>query len=355
MRYIPLQVLVVLLLLSSTCVAQMPAYYNGIDFSQDGDNLKIQLQNLITYTHTTDLPYTSSSLDTWDAVKQTDVDPNNAANVLLFYGFNDTDNDTQNDHTRDKDLSCHTSSCTGLWNREHVYAKSIATPSLITDDPGSGTDVHNLRACDGNMNSSRNNRLYQDDAGNAHITSSGNWYPGDEWKGDVARIIMYMYVRYPNQCEATAIGIGNTSFTTDMPDIFLVWNEEDPVSTYELQRNAILENIQGNRNPFIDNPYLATQIWGGPAAEDTWGTLANETITTQNSLSIYPTVTSSTIYISNNTQSTVKSAIYTMNGQSIAVTQNNNTTIDVSNLTKGVYILQLQTETALQNFKFIKQ
>jgi len=58
--------------------------------------------------------------------------------------------------------------------------------------------------------------------------------------------------------------------------LFLIWNVEDPVSDFEKQRNTFHENTantyaQGNRNPFIDNPYLATRIWGGDSAEDTWG------------------------------------------------------------------------------------
>ena len=55
-----------------------------------------------------------------------------------------------------------------------------------------------------------------------------------------------------------------------MVDLFLSWNVEDPVSDFEKQRNPITEGIQGNRNPFIDNPYLATLIWDGLAAKDTW-------------------------------------------------------------------------------------
>jgi hypothetical protein len=56
-----------------------------------------------------------------------------------------------------------------------------------------------------------------------------------------------------------------------MIDLFLKWNVEDPVSAFEDQRNPVIEGVQGNRNPFIDNPYLATLIWGGAtAAEDKW-------------------------------------------------------------------------------------
>jgi chitodextrinase len=65
-----------------------------------------------------------------------------------------------------------------------------------------------------------------------------------------------------------------------MIDLFLQWNADDPVSEIEKQRNPYHENTsnsdaQGNRNPFIDNPRLATRIWGGPEAEDIWGIYSN--------------------------------------------------------------------------------
>ncbi|MGB8704779.1 MAG: endonuclease [Gillisia sp.] len=53
-------------------------------------------------------------------------------------------------------------------------------------------------------------------------------------------------------------------------DLFLKWNREDPVSIFEIQRNNVIEGAQGNRNPFIDNPYIATLIWGGTPAENRW-------------------------------------------------------------------------------------
>jgi len=61
-----------------------------------------------------------------------------------------------------------------------------------------------------------------------------------------------------------------------MINLFLEWNADDPVSAIELNRNNVLENFQGNRNPFIDNPALATIIWGGPEAQDTWNLLGDK-------------------------------------------------------------------------------
>jgi chitodextrinase len=75
--------------------------------------------------------------------------------------------------------------------------------------------------------------------------------------------------------------VGSKEFTEDdMIDLFLQWNVEDPVSDIEVARNEYHENTsnyaaQGNRNPFIDNPYLATRIWGGNSAEDRWNYYKN--------------------------------------------------------------------------------
>ncbi len=53
-------------------------------------------------------------------------------------------------------------------------------------------------------------------------------------------------------------------------ELFIKWNIEDPVSDFEKQRNNVIQEAQKNRNPFIDNPYLATMIYGGEAAENKW-------------------------------------------------------------------------------------
>ena len=85
-------------------------------------------------------------------------------------------------------------------------------------------------------------------------------------------MMMYMYLRYGNQSLPTGVGVGNSVPTdTNMIDLFLQWNAEDPVSAIEKQRNPVLEQMQGNRNPFVDNPAFATQIWGGTQAENLFG------------------------------------------------------------------------------------
>jgi len=244
-------------------------YYNDINLRLTGLTLKEELVTKITSTHTKFLFYE----EVWSASKATDVNPNNSQEVLLIYGWeNGSDTDTKNDKFRGIDDN---GGNAGNWNREHVYAQSLGTPTL--GEAGPGADAHHLRPADKDWNSTRQNRKFSDGSGNSGTQSNGGWYPGDEWKGDVARMMMYMYLRYDDRCLMSNVGIGDNSGTPDdMIDLFLQWNVEDPVSDFERQRNTYHENTgntyaQGNRNPFIDNPILATRIWGGPLAEDTWG------------------------------------------------------------------------------------
>jgi len=271
--------LIFIFLFVTSVSSQIQPYYNGLDFTKTETDLFLELSGRITSTHTS-IPYTSSSTDTWDVLMEAEEDPENNLNVLLIYGYNDSDGNPVTDRTRAKTETDTGGGDPGKWNREHIFAKSLALPSLSTEEPGPGTDVHNLSPADSEQNANRSNRKFSDGSGNPGIVSSnGGWYPGDEWKGDVARAIMYMYMRYngdgskisETQCIPINVGFGNIlSIDPNMVDLFLRWNVEDPVSSFEDQHNPVTEGKQGNRNPFIDNPYLATLIWGGLNAEDRW-------------------------------------------------------------------------------------
>ncbi|APY12500.1 hypothetical protein BWZ22_15305 [Seonamhaeicola sp. S2-3] len=354
MRLLRLYISLLAVFFSLTVSAQIPTYYSNIDFSQTDDALKNQISTLITTTLTNQLPYTSASTDTWDVIKTADLDPSNNQNVLLLYGYDDLDNTYKTDRTRSKDLNCTSNSCIGLWNREHVFAKSLANPSLDTSYPSAGTDVHNLLASDSQMNSSRNNRVYASGSGNSTITAQGYFYPGDEWKGDIARIIMYMYVRYPNQCLANDVAFSSNSTHPDMPDIFLQWNIEDPVSNFEIQRNNEIALAQGNRNPFIDNPYIATLIWGGTPAADSWQVLALPELYNQESVSIYPTISTNYLNIVSNKTNNYQYTIVDYSGR-ILLNATVANKVDISRLNTGSYILHLKSNQSESTFRFIKK
>ena len=246
------------------------SYYNDVNINLTGLSLKNELADKVTESHTNFLFYSQI----WEASKITDINPDNNQEVILIYGWeNGSDSNLKNDRSRNKDEN---GGSPGNWNREHVYSQSLGIPTL--GETGPGSDAHHLRPADKDWNSTRNNRKFTNGSGiSSGIQANGGWYPGDEWKGDVARMMMYMYLRYGDRCLPSNIGFGdNTATPDDMIDLFLEWNAEDPVSDFETQRNTYHENTnnenaQGNRNPFIDNPILATRIWGGPKAEDTWG------------------------------------------------------------------------------------
>jgi len=237
------------------------SYYNDVNLNLSGQNLLNELADLTTNTHTNFLSYTPG---VWTALQSADLNPNDNSEVLLIYGSNDSDSNINNDRTRGVNDN---GGNTDDWNREHVFPRSLGNPNLGSTGPGS--DAHHIRPADVSTNSSRSNRKFADGSGNSGTTANGYWYPGDEWKGDVARMMMYMYARYGNRCLPSAVGIGNTlASDSNMIDLFLNWNVEDPVSEFEVQRNNSIENTQGNRNPFIDNPSFATDIWGGQQAQD---------------------------------------------------------------------------------------
>ena len=320
--------------------AQIPEYYSQLDLSEKDKPLLLQLANLTIDNHLTFIPYTSSStVDTWDILRISDLSNQVSDNVLLIYGYDDNDGDFNSDRTRNAFDSCHSSSCTGLWTREHVFAKSLANPSL-SYEPGPGTDLHNLRAVDSRKNTQRSNRLFGYGFGSSKITDEGDFYPGDEWKGDVARIIMYMYMRYPLQCEAFNVGSGSVNYSPnkDMPDIFLEWNAEDPVSNLELNRNDIIYSYQGNRNPFIDNPYLATLIWGGPEAEDLW---REKKKSYYHNIEVYPIVCDDELFLENYTNDEPLS--YTIKNNYGDLIQSGETYnyIPISIDSQGAYLLTL--------------
>ncbi|MDD4204327.1 MAG: endonuclease, partial [Acholeplasmataceae bacterium] len=143
------------------------------------------------------------------------------------------------------------------WNKEHVWAKSLLTypkgGSADTKTNGPGADLHNLRAANPSINSSRGNKPFVDGSGSYGAVGSG-WYPGDDHIGDVARIILYMNLRWGDSL-ANINDIGTLS-------LFLEWHLLDPVDDFERNRNEVIFSYQGNRNPFIDYPEFVSMIWG---------------------------------------------------------------------------------------------
>jgi len=159
------------------------------------------------------------------------------------------------------------------YNREHSWPKS-----WFNDQSVPRTDLHHIFPTDGYVNNKRGNMPFGE-VGSATWTSSTSGsklgycsYPGysgivfepvDEYKGDFARVYFYMCTRY--------YGEDSSWEETDMTDgaelkpwalqMMMQWHENDPVSQKEINRNNAVYQVQGNRNPFIDNPEYVAMIW----------------------------------------------------------------------------------------------
>ena len=193
----------------------------------------------------------------WDHLREVDEDPLNNVNVILFYmQRSQSENDTCGDGNE----------CTSQsWNREHVWPRSLGNFGTST---GVGTDVHNLKPATISLNSTRSNHEFDylgtsgnavsysgNTTGNRLNASAGLWEPRDDVKGDLARIIMYMDLRYegagsePDLVMREALNTGGTTFA--VMSTLLTWHFQDTVDQFELNRNNVIANLQGNRNPLL--------------------------------------------------------------------------------------------------------
>jgi endonuclease I len=227
------------------------AYYASA-LGKSGDSLKNALHGIIS-SGVTKLSYDA----VWNALKVTDQDPSNSANVILLYSGT----------SRSKTLNGGSS---GNWNREHVWAKSHGDFGTAT---GPGTDLHHLRPEDVAVNALRDNKDF-DAGGSAASGAPGNYTDADSWeprnavKGDVARMIFYMAVRYEGDDSWADLEVDNATTGGTAPRMgklsaLLQWNAQDPPDAFERNRNQVIyATYQHNRNPFVDHPEWASSIFG---------------------------------------------------------------------------------------------
>ncbi|MBB3053515.1 endonuclease I [Prauserella isguenensis] len=230
--------------------ADVPAGYYDAAQGLTGDELKSALNDIIS--DSTQLSYD----DIWDALKASDEDPNNPNNVVLLYSG----------ESRSKDAN---GGGSGDWNREHVWAKSHG--DFGTSGPGA--DAHHLRPTDVQVNSTRGNKDFDNggsevDGAPGNFTDDDSYEPRDEVKGDVARMIFYMAVRYEGEGGAPDLELNDQVDNGSQPlmgrsSVLLDWHAADPVSDVERTRNDVIyEQFQNNRNPFIDHPEWAGELFG---------------------------------------------------------------------------------------------
>lgn len=238
----------------------LSSYYAGAS-SKKGEDLRILLHDIIKghqfYSYN----------EVWEILKDTDEDPENSDNVLMFYtGESRPKNGQEGNEEGGGGVP--------RWNREHVWAKSkgFPRPGLIPY-----TDAHHLRACDVKLNAKRGNRFFAELKTSDAVSTEGNkignrfFEPAKDFRGDVARMILYMDVRYEGGNESepqlivsdelgdAAVEEGTARFGK-LSDL-VRWNEEDPVDDLERARHEKIFKWQKNRNPFIDHPEWVNKIW----------------------------------------------------------------------------------------------
>lgn len=226
-------------------LTNLSTYYKNAE-EKSGEQLKQALRTIIQkISHRT----TYDNLKTY--LPNTDVDPKNSNNIILFYGHVSVPLKNSNG----------AATFNTIWDREHVWCQSLG---WFTKS-GAGSDVHHIRPEAKCVNQSRGNKKMGEvsngkqtkytDGTIAGYYNNNFFEPVDCSKGDVARIIFYLLVMYS---ESDSYSI--TSIASSL-DLLLRWHLLDPVDDLERVRNERAYNYQGNRNPFIDYPEFAELIW----------------------------------------------------------------------------------------------
>ena len=261
-----LNIFIILLIAVVTLQAQPQGYYNGTD-GLTGDDLKLALHNIIA-----DDSHVSYTPGIWTAFYQTDKRP---GTDYVWDIYSDIPNGTppylftlgQGDQcgSYDGEGDC--------YNREHLWPQS-----WTSNDATEQTDLHHIYPTDGFVNQQRGNyplgEVYNATWTSQNGSKLGSCKPSlgysgtvfepiDEYKGDIARALMYVSVRYYTEDDDwSTSGMTNKSVIKDWAMTMLLrWHEEDPVSEKEINRNEAVYAKQNNRNPFVDNPEFAEMIW----------------------------------------------------------------------------------------------
>ena len=240
--------------------------YRASDYSSASEALRLALHERIE-NHDR-LPYTDNdSTDTWDVLEVAQRVEQSPGKVLDIYR-----DSTYEIKTEDRE-----------YNREHSWPKSYGFPHLEAAN-AAYTDMHALFISDAGYNSSRNNRPYRNcgedcrekptAGGDANRVGVKAWETWSGRRGDVARAIFYMDVRYEGgthsetgnwepdlvvtdnltQIADSSTGANEAKAYMGLRHVLLEWHQEDPVDEREQRHNETVAEFQNNRNPFVDHP-----------------------------------------------------------------------------------------------------
>ena len=227
-------------------------YYGGLDYKMSDDEIFDFLHKKINIVTAGNGSENSSYGEVREILVKSDIDPKKP-NTL--WGIYDNAEIPPNWGSGN------------VFQREHVWPNSrLGIGRVVNNARNQGSDPHNLRAIIGSTNSSRSNRYFVNGSGaNGYTIGTDQYYPGDEHRGDVARILMYMAVRYKDILSLVETPGGKTYEPSGAQmgqlSLLLDWHNADPVDEFEVRRNEIIFEYQGNRNPFIDHPELFERVY----------------------------------------------------------------------------------------------
>jgi endonuclease I len=356
--------LIITLITTSIGFAQIPSnYYNSAN-GLTGYSLKTQLKTIISNGHE-DQGYGAL----YDAYVTSDNDTfyENDNTVLDMYSENPTGTDSYNYNHNDRKCGNYNSE-NDCYNREHIFPQGFFNEQLPMR-----TDIHHVVPSDGYVNNRRGNYPFGEVSNSTWTSNNGskvgqNTYgsysgvvfePIDEFKGDIARMLLYFAVRYEDDVTSNTWdshtttnnplnGTNDQVYETWYLQLLYKWHNEDQVSDREILRNNEAYDFQGNRNPFIDHPEYVQDIWGT--------VLSDENYSLDKKTSIYPNpATENYIYVRSNEQVTVK--IFSLLGKKLIqnIIDPSNNKMDVSIIKSGVYIIKISNNSSSITRKFIKK
>ena len=337
-----LYIILMLLVAALTATAQSNGYYDGTE-GLTGNALKAKLHAIIKNDN-----HTSYS-GLWSAYYQTDRRP---GTNYVWDIYSDRPGGTPPyNYTLGSDQCGSYNGEGDCYNKEHLWAQS-----WTNNDGTHKTDLHHVYPTDGYVNGKRSNYAFGE-VRNATWTSMNGgklgpntvagfngtvFEPIDEYKGDIARALMYVSVRYYTEDSSWSTSdMTNKSVIKDWAMTMLLrWNREDPVSQKEIDRNNAANNIQGNRNPFVDDPEFAERIWN-----PNWTGIDDQYVTTM-IVDVWPNPATSTVNIKGENLNAVY--MYNSMGQLILTVDmqdsDNQTVIDVNGLNSGIYFMNIISE-----------
>ena len=311
-------------------------YYDSLE-GLSGNALKQAVQDIIANPA---VVRAHSYGDIWEILKSADINPENSNQVWMHY--------VEAPKAKlDQQVG---SSGVGKWVREHVFAQarggfsggtsstadgiSIWLPTNANDILSAHSDAHHLHAEDGQENGVKSNKDFGLGDYNGPIGTQG------KWRGDVARALFYMAVRYNglNLVNGNPSDISGNQIMGDLATL-LTWNTTDSRDDFEMNRNNYIYTWQMNRNPFVDYPNLADYIFGANFGQQWFSTLSTQN-PIENRVAVYPNPASEYLIVSG-LEGSSKVEIYTITGQ-LVQSQDFDNEIQINlDLHVGMYLVKV--------------